>query len=88
MYAMVCTRPDIVHAIGFVSKHMSHLELEHSNVVKWSLRYLKGTSIKCLHFGGSTTTLQGYVDSDLVGDIDTRQSTICYVFSVGGSAVN
>ena len=52
------------------------------------LRYLRGTSSKCLHFGGSTTNLQDYVNSDLVGDIDTRQSTIGYVFIVGGAAVS
>ena len=72
MYAMVCTRPDIAHAVGVVSSYMSHLEIEHWNAVKWILRYVRGTSNKCLHFGGSTTDLQGYVDLDLVGDIDTR----------------
>ena len=25
MYAMVCTRPDIAHAVGVVSRYMSHL---------------------------------------------------------------
>ena len=84
MYAMVCTRPDIAHAVGVVSRYMSHPGIEHQNVVKWILRYLIGTSNKCLHFGGSTTNLQGYVDSDLVGDIDTMQSTIGYVFTICG----
>ena len=55
-----------------VSKYMSHPRIDHLNVVKWILRYLRGTSSKCLHFGISTTDLQGYVDSDLIGDIDTR----------------
>ena len=72
MYAMVCTRPDIAHAVGVVSRYMSHPGIEHWNAVKWILRYLRGTSNKCLHFGGSNTDLQGYVDLDLVGDIDTR----------------
>ena len=59
MYAMVCTRPNIAHAVGVVSRYMSHLGIEHWNVVKWILRYLRGTSSKCLHFGGYTTNLQG-----------------------------
>ena len=88
MYAMVCTRLDIVHVVGVISRYMSHLGIEHWNVVKWILKYLRGTSNKCLHFGGSTIDLQGYVDSDLVGDIDTRQSTIGYVFTIGGVAVS
>ena len=66
---------------------MSQLGFEHWNDVKWILRYLRGTSNKCLHFGGSTTNLQGYVDLDLAGDIDTRQSTTGYVFTVGGIAM-
>ena len=72
MYAMVCTRLDIVHAVGVVSRYMSHPGLEDWNVVKWILRYLRGTPIRCLYFEGSIISLQGYVDLDLVGDIDTR----------------
>ena len=63
MYIMVCTRSDIVHAMGVVSKYMSHLGIEHWNAVKWILIYFRRTSSKCLHFGSSTTDLQGYVDS-------------------------
>ena len=29
MYAMVCSRPDIAHAVGVVSRYMSHLGIEH-----------------------------------------------------------
>jgi len=72
MYAMVCTRPDITHVVGVVSRYMSHPRLEHSNAVKWILRYLRGTSNTHLCFWGSNTDLAGYVDSDLVGDIDIR----------------
>ena len=57
MYAMVCTRLDITHAVGVVSKYMSHPRIEHWNVVKWILRYLRGTFSKFLHFGGSTINL-------------------------------
>lgn len=72
MHAMVCTRPYIAHALRIVNRYMSHPKIEHWNVVKWILRYSRGTSNKCLHFGGSITNLQGYVDLDLVGDIDTK----------------
>ena len=88
MYAMVCTRPNIAHTVGVFSRYMRHLGIEHCNAVKWILKYLRGTSNKCLHVGGSTTDLQGYVDSNLAGDIDTRQSTIGYVFTVGGVVVS
>ncbi|RDX98966.1 hypothetical protein CR513_18043, partial [Mucuna pruriens] len=38
MYAMVCTRLDIAHAVGIVSKLLSNPSREHWNVVKWILR--------------------------------------------------
>ena len=79
---------DIVHAVGVISKYMSHPGIEHWNVVKWILRFLRGKSNKCLHFGGSTTNLQGYFGFSLLGDIDTRKSTIGYIFIVGGVAVS
>ena len=87
VHAIVCTRPDIAHVLGVVSRHMSHLGIEHWNVVKWILRYLRGTSSKCLHFGGSTTS-QGYVGLDLADNIDTRRSTTGYIFTVGGATMS
>jgi hypothetical protein len=61
---------------------------EHWEAVKWILRYLKGTATHALCFGGSNTVLQGYVDSDMEGDKDSRRSTTRYVFTVGGTTVS
>ena len=44
MYAMVCTRPDIAHSVGVVSRFLSNPGKEHWAAVKWILRYLRGTS--------------------------------------------
>ena len=49
---------------------------------------LEGTSNKFLDIGGSTTNLQGYVDLALTRDIDSRWSTIGYVFTIGGAAMS
>ena len=87
MYVVVSTSLDIAHAMGVFSRYISHPSIEHCNVVKWLLRYLRGTFSKCLHFGGSTTDLQGYFDLDLVGDIVTRQSITSYVLTVGRAEV-
>jgi hypothetical protein len=43
MYAMVYTRPDIAHAVGFLSKYMSKPRKEHWTIVKRVFRYLCGT---------------------------------------------
>jgi len=88
MYAMVCTRLDIAHAVGVVSRYMNNLGKEHWMEVKWILRYLKGTTNQALCFGGSNISLQGYVDVDMEGDRDNRRSTTGYVFIVGGTTVS
>ena len=88
MYAMVCTRPDIAHAVGVVSRYMNNPDKEHWKAVQWILRYLRGTTSHGLSFGGSDTILQGYVDADMAGDKDNRRSTIGYVFTVGGTTIN
>jgi hypothetical protein len=62
MYAMVCTRPDLSHAVGVVSRYMNNPGKEHWEAGKWILRYLRGTSTHALCFGGSDTFLEGYVD--------------------------
>jgi hypothetical protein len=85
MYAMVCTRPDIAHAVGVVSRYMNNSIKEHWEEVKWILRYLRGTGNHALYFGGSEIVLQGYVDSNMAGDKDSRRSTTGYV---GGTAVS
>ena len=44
MYAMVCTRPDIAHVVGVLSRFMSNPGKEHWTIVKRVFRYLRGTS--------------------------------------------
>ena len=85
---MVYTRPNIAHAVGVVSRYMNSPGKEHWMVVKWILRYLRGTTTHALCFGSSSTVLQGYVDSDMAGDKDSRRSTTGHVFTVGGTIVS
>ncbi|KAE8695859.1 U-box domain-containing protein 31 [Hibiscus syriacus] len=88
MYAMVCTRPDIAHAVGAVSRYMNNPGKVHWEAVKWILRYLRGTTNKALCFKGGDTILTGYVDADLAGNVDIRRSTTGYVYTLGGTAVS
>ncbi|GKF50841.1 retrovirus-related pol polyprotein from transposon TNT 1-94 [Tanacetum coccineum] len=64
MFAMICTRPDIAHAVGVVSRYMAEPGREHWEAVKKILRYIKGTSDVALCFGDSDLIVKGYVDSD------------------------
>ena len=87
MYAMVCTRPDIAHAMGVVSKFMSRPGKQYQEVVKWILRYLKGSSDTCLCFTSTNLKLEGYVDANFASDIDSRKITTGFVFTLGGTAI-
>ena len=89
MYAMVCTRPDITHAVGVVSRFLSNPGKEHWNAVKWILKYLRGTSKMSLCFGSGKSELVGFTDADMAGNIDTRKSTSRYLitFSWGSCLV-
>ncbi|RVW87096.1 Retrovirus-related Pol polyprotein from transposon TNT 1-94 [Vitis vinifera] len=88
MYIMVCTRPDIAHVVGVVSRFMSRPGKQHWKAVKWILRYLKGLLDTCLCFTGASLKLQGYVDADFAGDIDNRNSATGFVFTLGGTAIS
>ncbi|MCF8701909.1 Ty1/Copia family ribonuclease HI [Corynebacterium sp. MC-10] len=88
MYVMVCTRPDIAHSVGVVSRFLSNPGKEHWAAVKWILRYLRGTSKICLCFGEAKPVLVGYTDVDLAGDVDSRKSTSGYLITFAGGAVS
>jgi hypothetical protein len=88
MYAMVCTRPDIAHAVGVVSRFASNPGKQHWEAVKWILRYLRGTADVPLCFGRADLVVRGYVDADFAGDHDTRRSTTGYVYTLGSTAVS
>jgi hypothetical protein len=71
MYVMVCTRSDIAHAVGVVSRFLSNPGKMHWNVVKWILRYLKGIINHCIYFGGtSNPVFEAYTDADWAGYIE------------------
>ena len=88
MYAMVCTRLDVSHVVGVVSRYMENLGKEHWAVVKWVLRYLRGTSDYCITYNRSNEYVCGYVDSDFAGDLDKRRSTSRYVFTLASGATS
>ena len=75
IYTMVCTMPNIAHAVGVVSRFFSNPGKEYWAAVKWILKYLRGTSKVCLCFGDGKPMLDGFTDSDMAGDIDSRKST-------------
>ena len=80
------TRPDILFAVGILSRHMENPNQEHYSGVKRVLRYLKGTEKFGLFYrkGNLKEELIGYSDSDFAGDSNDRKSTSGHIFSLVG----
>jgi hypothetical protein len=89
MYAMVCTRPDLAHAMTTISKYMANPGREHWNAVKWIFRYLKGTAEHGILFSRQpgTNSVVGYVDANYAGEVDDRRSITGYVFTLSGGSI-
>ncbi|CAL9098002.1 unnamed protein product [Musa textilis] len=63
MYAMLCTRPNIAHALSVTSRYQVDPGLEHWKAVKCILKYLRRTKDLLLVYGGSSLKIKGYSDS-------------------------
>eukprot|EP00253_Pinus_taeda_P029318 PITA_29318 len=93
MYAMVCTRLDITHAMGISCRFMSKPGKEHWTAVKWVFKYLCGTSDYGLCYQGRpgldrVLDICGIVDADWARDLDQRRSTSGYVFNLFGGEIS
>ena len=74
--------------MGLVSKFLANPNKQHWQIVNWILRYIKGTSNYCLCFGNNNVVLEGYTYENMVGDVDTRNSTIGYLCTFTGAKVS
>ncbi|XP_034604772.1 uncharacterized mitochondrial protein AtMg00810-like [Setaria viridis] len=85
------TRPDISFAVGYVSRFMEEPQEDHLAVIKHLLRYIAGTcGYGIVYSQRSTATLElsAYSDSDMVGDVNTRQSTTGVMFFLSDCPVS
>ncbi|GJU25678.1 hypothetical protein Tco_1164299 [Tanacetum coccineum] len=91
MYLMVCIRPDIAYAVSIVSRYLANPGKTHWEVVKWILKYLKGTADVGLVYGrdqGKHVDVDGFVDADYAKDPNNGRSITGYVFMVHGCVVS
>jgi hypothetical protein len=89
MYAMVCTRPDIAHAMGVLSRYMSKPGKEHWTTIKRVFKYLCGNKSYGFFYQGRPVlarvlNIHGIIDAYWDGDMDRRRSTSGYVFNLFG----
>ncbi|KAK1680792.1 hypothetical protein QYE76_041640 [Lolium multiflorum] len=89
MYAMLCTRPDIAHAVSLTSKYQSDPGMEHWTAVKNILKYLKRTKDMFLCYGGDQElVVTSYTDASWNTDPDDSKSQSGYMFILNGAAVS
>ena len=74
IYAMVCTRPDIAHAVRVLSRFMSKPGKDHWTIVKQVFKYFCGTSDYGLCYQGrlgldKMLDIHGFVDVDWARDL-------------------
>ena len=80
-------RPNITFATSTVAQYSDNLGWAHWEAVKQIFRYLLGTKVLELTYGGDKRGLMGYVDVDGVSQ-EHRRAISCYVFMVDGGEVS
>ena len=81
-------RPNITFAVRDASRFLSNLGKEYWDIAKWILIYIRGPSRVCLYFGRGKLMLDGFANADMVGDIDSRKSTLGYLITYSGGAIS
>ena len=90
MYLMVCTRPDIAHAVSVLSRFVApgRHGAKHWTAALRLLAYLKGTANYRLGLGGSGGTLQGHSDSSWADDHEDRRYSQGHCFDLGSGVIS
>lgn len=88
MYLAVCTRPNISHSVGMLSRFVGDPKAEHWQALKGVLRYLNGAIDLGLMYRRGGGSVMGYTDSDYAGDLVKRRSTSGYVLMNAGAAIH
>jgi len=90
MYLMVCSRPDIAHAVSVLSRFVApgRHGAAHWKAALRLLGYLKATSQYKLTLGGTSSVLAGYSDSSWADDLADRRSSQGHCFMLGEGVIS
>ncbi|XP_068329676.1 uncharacterized mitochondrial protein AtMg00810-like [Pyrus communis] len=85
---LTITRPDITYSVSIVSQFMQSPTLEHLNLIKRILCYLKGSVGRGIMMKkNENTQIMRYCDADWAGNTIDRKFTTGYYTFVGGNLV-
>ena len=83
------TRPNLIHAVSFISRFREAPKDSHWQAGKRILRYVKGTKgFEIVYTPNNDFKLVGYTNSDWAGSLDDRKSTSGYLFHMGLGAIS
>lgn len=88
MYLAIATRPDIAHAISYLSQFNSRFSNEHWIAAKRVLRYLKGTKNLGITYSKTNQPIIGFADADWASCTIDRRSYTGYIFKYAGAAIS
>lgn len=88
MYLATSTRSDIAISASMLSQYNAEYDIEHWNLAKKLLRYLKGTTNHGLIFKKTEEKLTACVDADWGGGLNDRISYTGYIFKLAGAAIS
>ena len=93
LYICINTVPEIMYALGALTRYMTRATSQHYGYAKQVLRYLKGVkhlkltwcarSVKAPFQRGQ---IFGFADASWADDKSSRRSTLCYVLCCNGAA--
>ena len=90
MYGSLCTRFDIMHEVGVLSRHNHAPGKQHHTAVKRVFRYLRGASDRDILFNGKSS-VEGpiiYSNADWAGNPIDRKSISGYTAILSGAAIS
>jgi hypothetical protein len=90
-YFSIKGRADISFASGRVAQYNNNPDQSHMDAVDTIFAYLKGTDdfgSRYVKTADAPLSLEGYVDSDFQGCMDTSRSTTGWIFLLGGAPVS
>lgn len=88
MYLAMATRPDIAHAVSWLSRYNDCYDRTHWTAAKRVLRYLKGTAHYGVTYKVSDKPLFGYVDADWGNCPNDRRSYTGFAFLLADGAIS
>ncbi|XP_064106818.1 uncharacterized protein LOC135215797 [Macrobrachium nipponense] len=88
VYLSLCTRPDTVYAMNYLSQFNDSYGKEHWHAVLRIFRYLKGTMEFGINHSKSENDVTGFCDASFANDLEGRKSVSGYVFKLSNGPIS